>query len=105
MRTTQRPAIFYAHKAGKEFRHFADDPRTTKMYGEGQMVYAVSVRPVRSGEKSQYWGWLDYKDHKLKFVYPSLVQVRMVFPYGVEDAERRSTGKLVNLVVEEIRKT
>lgn len=114
--------IFYAVKRkgtkkdpdGEDFFiDFFNNPQVIFMCVSKEDVYKLKVRPVETGEVSQYWGWHQYKIDKpwpegqkeeYEMIWPSRVQAEMCFPYGPEAEEKAGKGKLVNFVVEEIER-
>lgn len=65
--------------------------------------YKVKVREIKRSEVSPYWGWKDFARREYCMIYPRKEAVEMCFPYGTEAEEKMGRGKLVNLVVTEIR--
>lgn len=96
--------IYYAIKSeNSKFRHFHSDIKHVKLSG-GAPYFKVRVKEAQKGEKSDYWGWKDFEKKEYSMIYPSKMQAEACFTYGYKIEEKRGRGKLVNLVIEEIKK-
>lgn len=93
--------IMFAHKLYIErldrtyFTDVCFHPFTTDLYpNKTRTIYAVTVRDVKDGENSPYYGTLE-DDGLFNFIYPSMAQTLICFPNDVR-------FKLHNLVLTEI---
>jgi hypothetical protein len=91
---------FYAlqrdhEKIGSVYEHFYKSAIQMRMCmgKEPEPIYLVRIEEVKDGA---YYGWKD-PDGNYSMIYPSEVQFRICFPYGVEDEEARGRGKAVRL--------
>lgn len=103
-----KETIMYCHKYDSSrhnnsfYTHFFSHPKTTQICNSKKNVYKVKVRELKSGEKSDYWGWWDNEDNSFIFVNPSKGILRMNFAYSMEEHVERGQGKDYNVMIEEI---
>jgi len=95
--------IMFAHKLYIKrldilvFNDIQFHPFNTALYpNDTKEIYVVTVRKVEEGENSPYFGTLE-EDGKFDFIYPSIHQTKICFPYDV-------SFKLYNLTLTEIGK-
>lgn len=112
MRSPDEP-IYYAHKRFHDgspvYYHLSPDRWWVEIHGTKDPIVATRVRERRDGEpESIHWGWMYMgdncvdKQNRYQMIWPSLIQLKMCFPYGLEVEEKQSRGRRVNLIVEEI---
>jgi len=94
----------YAHKINSTFNHFENSLEILQLsvYGN-HPCFEVKVREVKKDEESLYWAWKDFKEKKYRHIFPTKNQVEMCFPYGSKIKEEKGEGKLVNLLIEEVK--
>lgn len=84
------------------YTHFMIHPEVSRLYSPERDVYKVTVRELKEGEESLYWGWWDNETNRFEHVHPTRGILSMVFPYAMELYVERGDGKDYNVIIEEI---
>ncbi len=91
----------FAHlREDGSFSSFYPSRAAVKMCG-APVDEIVEVRLVPDAEGS-YWCWLDFERNEYCMCWPSLMQLKICFPYGIEIAEKRDKGVRVRVSVERL---
>lgn len=64
-------------------------------------VHLVELREVSEGE-AVYWGWEDADTREWSMIWPTRVQFRMCFTYGLDAAIKAGQGRPVQLAVQHV---
>ena len=94
-------------KSNMPYSDFTYNLQTLRFHGEfkQEKIRTVVVRELKEGEESMYWAWWDNAMGLFVpgFIWPSKGQVSMCFPYGPEIEEEKGRGKLLRVMIEEIK--
>jgi len=84
------------------YADFFHIPWATKQHDKTLPILRVTVRELKNGEKSIYWGWWDNKENQFIFVQPARFILGACFEYGIDAEVKRGSGKDHNVAIDEL---
>lgn len=105
-----RSQIMYAHRHYIQsdnrfiFWHIGPVPEYTKAHGPDKPIHLVRVSQAGKNEleSNTYFGWINFIDDCLCFVYYHRSAFDMCFPYGPNSEEKAGKGRIVRLTVHDL---
>lgn len=65
-------------------------------------IFKIDVIETKEIDENSYYGWLEFEDSNISYIYPHLTLFSVCFPYGYKAEEERGIGKLIRVKIIEL---